>query len=306
VVSNPSLSGPNRQPERNGQSVGHLRCDSQETTQLELKDTQNDWLPPRRELPFPKPRDSNRGQSSPAPDLPPLPKPTPVQQADSPEKTALPANKGVSMAISKPVKKRVAQRKPAVKKPSEAKVSIAKRPDVTTITESGGDREAGGQEDEPSPLAAKSGTARPPSAASGLQSKVTATKKRSAPARPSASSKKPKMVDQSTQTQTLSGRQHTIALASTSNNVNSAPTATEESPAPPPQSYLDLVDTFIKRHQSGPAPKELWERPGYEEADEEQRQMMLNEFICENLENSEFLQLCADTEKAWRRIGFGM
>jgi hypothetical protein len=38
----------------------------------------------------------------------------------------------------------------------------------------------------------------------------------------------------------------------------------------------------------------------------EQRHLLLNNFICENLENKDFLQLCEDTANAWRRIGLGI
>jgi hypothetical protein len=34
--------------------------------------------------------------------------------------------------------------------------------------------------------------------------------------------------------------------------------------------------------------------------------LIVNDFICANLENTDFLRLCEDTEKAWRRIGLGM
>jgi hypothetical protein len=197
----------------------------------------------------------------------------------------------------------VAQRKPAVKKPPEVKPPAESHTETGSITQSGLTSGADVREDEPSPLAAKSNASRPAST-SGLQTKATAAKKRSAPARLAANPKKPKMVDQSTQTQTLSGRNHTSAQVLSSSNGNSPPA--EEPSVPPPQSYVDLINSFITTRQSAPAPKELWERPRYAEADEEQRQLILNDFICENLENPEFLQLCADTEKAWRRIGLGM
>ncbi|KIN01400.1 hypothetical protein OIDMADRAFT_123139 [Oidiodendron maius Zn] len=145
---------------------------------------------------------------------------------------------------------------------------------------------------------------RPPSAISGLQSKSTATRKRSAPIRPSASTKRPRMVDQSTQTQILPGYDITLASLSANEISTSIPPA-EHLPAPP-QDFLDILETFITRHQSEPAAKELWDRPGYAQADEEQRQRILNEFICENLENPEFVQLCEDAEKTWRRMGLGM
>jgi hypothetical protein len=69
---------------------------------------------------------------------------------------------------------------------------------------------------------------------------------------------------------------------------------------------LNDIDAFITKHNPQPKAKELWESPGYAEADEEHRQTMLNDFICENLDNADFLQLCRDAEFAWRRIGLGM
>jgi hypothetical protein len=69
---------------------------------------------------------------------------------------------------------------------------------------------------------------------------------------------------------------------------------------------LNDLDAFITKHNPQPKAKELWESPGYAEADEEHRQTMLNDFICENLDNADFLQLCRDAEFSWRRIGLGM
>jgi hypothetical protein len=267
-----------------------------------LSDAHDDWMPPRRELPFPKLRDGDRGRASSTSDLPSLPKPTPLRKADSPAEVTPSTGKtakDVSTPAPKPAKKRAAPRKPPAKKTPEEKLPPEKRPEATATAESDADGVAGAQEDEVSPLAAKSNAARP-STASGLQSKAATTKKRPAPARPSSSAKKPKMVDQGTQTQTLSGRDHTTALEPVSDNAPLAP------PAPPPQSYLDMLDAFVTTHRSRPAPRELWERPGYAEAGDEQRQAMLSDFICENLENADFLKLCEDTEKSWQRIGLGM
>jgi hypothetical protein len=214
------------------------------------------------------------------------------------------ANVAVSTPIPKPSKKRVAQHKSTVQKLTEAKLPQEYQLEDSATMEPELGRKVDRQ-DELSPLASKSDRTCPPVAAPGLQSKATAAKKRSAPVR-SSSTKKLKMVDQGTQTQTLSGCDHTTALLPLSNNQTSASVARKECPTPPPHSYLDLLDAFVTRYQSGPAPKNLWNRPGYTEADEEQRQQILNEFICENLDNPEFIHLCEDTEKAWRRMGLGM
>lgn len=265
-------------------------------------DSCDDGLPPRRELPFPKLRESDRCSS--APDLSLLSKPTPDPDTAAPQKKVVKlVNKSSSTPIPKPTKKRVVQRKPIVKNPPEINPPVETHTETSCITQPGLSKGADSQEEEASPLAAKSNTTRLAST-SGHQPKATTAKKRSAPARLPANPKKLKMVDQSTQTQTLSGRDHTSALALSSNK--GSPPPAEEPTIPPPQDYVDLINTFIATRQAGPTPKELWERPRYAEADEEERQLILNDFICENLENPEFLQLCADMEKAWRRIGLGM
>jgi hypothetical protein len=154
-------------------------------------------------------------------------------------------------------------------------------------------------------LAAKSTTllSRSPSEASGLVSKATAaTKKRTAPVARPSSPKRPKMVDQATQTQTLSGRDHSASQRKVPGIV---PELVVD-PASPPDTYLDVLDAFVAKHRDRPALKELWETPGYADADQEHRDKILNDFVCENLENPDFIQLCQDTEISWRRIGLWM
>ena len=267
-------------------------------------------VPPKRILPFPKPREVSTQHSASISDLDPLlPKPTQVScpgSADLATKTPIP--------VAKPIKKRVAQRKPAVAEVPE----IAESP--SPQRGSNINAPASQPSEEPSPLAAKSAAAasRPSSAASTLQSKV-APKKRAAPGRPASATKRPKMIDQATQTQTLSGRDHTSALQSFRNEEPPTPAidapSSRSTPAPPPfpappplppVSYLDAVDAFVTKNKARPAPQELWERPGYAEADVEERHLLLNTFICENLGNKDFIQLCEDTANAWRRIGLGM
>jgi hypothetical protein len=250
--------------------------------------------------------------------LPPLPKPTPVARTQSTIKPPETSTEKAPTPTPKPTQKRVAQRKSRnvtspldESAPGEAPLSetLEKQPIVF--------KQPAEPEDEPSPLAAKSAAVapRPASAMAGLQSKATTTKKRAAtPIRPTSAAKRSKMVDQSTQTQTLSGRDHTIARKTTpANDVfadvpTNVPALVADTPSPAslPESYLDTVDKFVANHKARPAPKELWQAPGYAEAGEEQRLLLLNDFICDNLENADFLQLCQDTEKAWRRIGLGM
>ena len=301
---NPSQTVVISRPQLNNQTADLSQGEPPETNPFDRTDIHNDWLPPRRELPFPKFPGPFGEQVSSASDLPLLPKPTPVRKTASPEKTEMSSNKDISTPIPKPIKKRVVQRKSTVRKSIEVKLPSEQQCQRNSTVEPEVGTNVGRQEDELSPLAAKSDGTRPPSAISGLHSKSTTTRKRSAPIRPSASTKRPRMVDQSTQTQILPG--YDITLASLSANEISTSTTPAERPPAPPQDFLGILETFITRHQSEPTGKELWDRPGYAQADEEQRQRILNEFICENLENPEFVQLCEDAEKTWRRMGLGM
>ncbi|PVH78468.1 hypothetical protein DL98DRAFT_248312 [Cadophora sp. DSE1049] len=265
-------------------------------------DLQSLPVPPRRELAFSPPDPLPRSSS--AVDLPPLPKPTPVTKSNP----IKPAEAGSSREPKNlaPIK-RVAQRKAPAPKAANPRASSP----LKTVTRETTITPPARNEDAPSPLAAKSATAsRPTSAASGLVSKASApiTKRVAPPIRPPSSAKRPKMIDQSTQTQTLSGRDHTAKerVAASHNVPEGTPAAVAPTASGPPQSFLNDLDTFVAHHKNRPAPKELWQKPGYAEADVVHRQMMLNDFICQNLENADFLQLCADTEVAWRRIGLGM
>ncbi|KAH8684770.1 hypothetical protein BGZ60DRAFT_398281 [Tricladium varicosporioides] len=267
-------------------------------------------VPPPRELPFPSTQGKVRSASTSG--LPPLSKPSLAETSlttiagneDTTEKQSTPTRK--------PAKKRVAQRKPSTVKKVQAiapkEIPQVTAPATSIITNEATNLQAPPtQIDEPSPLAARSATgSRPPSETSGLHSKATTARKRvTPPARPSSASKRSKMVDQSTQTQTLSGRDHTILQRSISPN---SILEHENAPIPesPPEDYLSSLDSFVSKYKARPKPEEIWQAPEYATADEAKRRVLLNDFICDNLENADFLQLCQDTEKAWRRIGLGM
>jgi hypothetical protein len=117
-----------------------------------------------------------------------------------------------------------------------------------------------------------------------------------------ASKQARKMVDRATQTQTLSGRDHTAPLALTT-AVGRPPSARIGEAIQPPDSFMNEIEAFVSKRKHLPAPQELWQRPGYAEASPEERQAIINDFICENLDNEDFLKLCEDTGNVWRRIG---
>ena len=275
-------------------------------TQMRTTDMQNLLIPPRRELPFPKPREKSSGS-----DLPPLlPKPTPVANAYSPSKVSVVSSELGSppTPIPRP-RQRVAQRKA----PTPRQV-ILEDPEKAAAVKVPGEAvksDTSPAEDEPSPLAAKSAavTSRPASAPLGLLSKASASvKKRPAPSRPLSVNKRPKMISQGTQTQTVAAQNCRIEVAHIESTKNHVPDAMAESasPAIPPNSYLDGLDEIITSLKTRPPAKELWEQPGYSSAGPEHREKLLNDFICENLDNPEFLMLCQDAQTAWRRIGLGM
>ncbi|KAH6679669.1 hypothetical protein B0J14DRAFT_696905 [Halenospora varia] len=280
------------------------------STPNDLSQIHSFTVPPPRELPFPKPQEKVRSASTSG--LPPLSKPSLAETS----LTTTAGNEDVaeqqSTPTRKPAKKRVAQRKPSAVKKVQAiapkEIPQVAAPATSIITNEATNLQAPpAQVDEPSPLAAKSAAgSRPSSATSGLQSKATTARKRvTTPARPSSASKRSKMVDQSTQTQTLSGRDHTVLQRSIS--ANSVPEL-DNSPTPesPPENYLNSLDSFVAKYKARPKPEEIWQAPEYAGTDEDRRRVLLNDFICDNLENADFLQLCQDTEKAWRRIGLGM
>ncbi|KAH7346337.1 hypothetical protein BKA65DRAFT_537026 [Rhexocercosporidium sp. MPI-PUGE-AT-0058] len=267
---------------------------------------QDPTVPSRQELPFSRP-ERKPGSSSIA-ELPPLPKPTPLINVNLNRSNYMSSAPEPAKAV--PIKG-VAQRKASASKAPPESASVAVSP-LKPLSRETTIAPPTLHEDAPSPLAAKSAAAsRPASAASGLISKTASSAKKriAAPIRPPSSTKRPKMVDQSTQTQTLSGRDHTVKErmhATTSVPEVDPPNISTVPPPVPPQSYLDELDAFVANHRARPAPRELWQVPGYAEADADRRHMMLNDFICQNLENPDFLRLCADTENAWRRLGLGM
>jgi hypothetical protein len=279
---------------------------------LHSSDIHDFWIPPRQELPFPNPKDIGNARPSSVSDLPLLPKPTPVSRvtltANPPKTTHEEATKS---PLPKPVsKKRVAQRKESTISDTQEQNDHLSSTESVAANFLTDEIVNASPEDEPSPLAAKSAAAAQSSTMSGLHSKAMAVKKRNAmPIRSPSVTKRPKMVDQSTQTQTLSGRDHTAGMRamSTDKISDSADKSSAFTPpVDPPEIYLRHLDAFVTKLKDRAAPKELWETTGYADGDEEMRSIILNDFICENLENRDFLQLCEDTGKAWRRIGLGM
>jgi hypothetical protein len=265
------------------------------------------WLPPRRELPFPKSRISTKSCVSTVDLHPSSEEPfRAVEQVG--EDTECVAPGSTTPAFHRTMK-RVAQRQ-TNRAPLAAQRNISDllAKDVPSVDGRDGRLQMlAEREEEPSLLAAKSAAASRPSTAPGLRPKVmnTAPQKRGRDTGPETvpvSKHARIMVDKATQTQTGSGRDHTAPLA-LSTGTGRPLSSTTDVVIQPPESFMSEIEDFVSRHKHRPAPEELWQRPGYSEASPEERQAIINDFICENLDNEDFLKLCEDTGNVWRRIG---
>ena len=264
------------------------------------------WIPPKRELPFPKPKESKKA----------------VQLASKPKSDS--ENKSMLQSVPDTHEEREGKRAVARKTstpPTSALPPTLEIPDSDYETTRS--KNALGTlvvwEEEPSPLASKSTAIVRPSVASGLKSKATSTIKRSneAVAKVEAA-KKVKMVDTGTQTQTLSGRDHTASIARaatvTAEQVVPAPVP-GPTPTPilpvvdsgiqrPPADFMDDLELLVSKYGGKRKPVELWEIPGWTTATDEERYSMTQHWICMQLEDPSFLDLCKHVENVWQRIGF--
>lgn len=165
------------------------------------------------------------------------------------------------------------------------------------------------REEEPSPLAVKSASIQRPSTAPALQSKTAPTRKR--PARAAVKSIQPPnkktktMVDSSTQTETKSGREHTIPPILESANIASA----EHEDAGPrvellTDSYMDGIEDFVSRHRNRPLRREIWDTSSWEDDTTEERQQRIDDYLVDLIGDDDFAQLCEDVHNSWTRIGF--
>lgn len=288
------------------------------------------WIPPKRELPFPKPKEPKKALET-------TQKPKkgsengPVLQSKG---TGVPENlantKTLPNKYGEQQGKRVAVRRtntPPISKLS----SVVEVPDSDEETRPiNAHRNSVLWQEEPSPLASKSATIVRPATAPGLKSKAITSRKRSNEAAPKwALAKRVKMVNSSTQTQTLSGRDHTAAVSRastiTAEPVLPAPvTVSAPDPpvpvpvsapaAPPPdvvseakgptEGFMDELCRFIPKYGGKPKPVELWEVSSWDKATEEERHSMTENWICEQIEDPSFLELCKHVDTVWKKIGF--
>ncbi|KFY84622.1 hypothetical protein V500_09157 [Pseudogymnoascus sp. VKM F-4518 (FW-2643)] len=288
------------------------------------------WIPPKRELPFPKPKEPKKAlettqkpkkSSEDGPIL--QPKGTGVSENLANTKT-LPNKHGEQQG------KRVAVRRTSTP-PISKLSSVVEVPDSDEETRPiNAHRDSMLWQEEPSPLASKSAAIARPSTAPGLKSKAITSRKRSNEAAPKwALAKRVKMVNSSTQTQTLSGRDHTAAMSRastiTAEPVLPAPVTVPApdpsvpvpvlAPAVPPpdvvseakgptEGFMDELGRFIPKYGGKPKPVELWEVSSWDKATEEERHSMTENWICEQIEDPSFLELCKHVDTVWKKIGF--
>lgn len=224
----------------------------------------------------------------------------------------------------KPAAKPVRKRAPTRKKTEAAAAALPREiPD----SQERDTRTASTLPGEPvSPLAARAAAIPRPSTAPPGKA-VTQSRKRAAATNIAPPAKNAKMVDSSTQTQTGSGRKHT-ALPRSATVTQTTPAAEVEQPratAPPPPPVAtpappaqqaargptaeevggigEVMENFIARMARPRRPLEIYELPGWDEADEDERQAMVENWMVEQLQNPKFIELCRTMENVWQRTG---
>ncbi|KAM0134047.1 hypothetical protein ACHAO1_005875 [Botrytis cinerea] len=251
-------------------------------------------IPPKRQLPFATVRDSSRAKSVSLADTNRLVQ-TPKQRKRPLEDFigGNPSNES-STPTTKPTKRRVASRKGTVHLPE---VNGPPSKDCPSKETSASDTLGVPIQTEKLPLLEVMSTITP-TISDSLPSKLQA-EGNSARQQPFPVLKTPmalRMLDRSTQTQTLSGRDHTAALKPALNGS----VVGLQSTLPTALALQEDLDLIVSRYSSG---SRVNLPPNYNDVPDDERHKMLNDFIIKNLENDNFLKLVEDMEASWRRIG---
>ncbi|KAL3421785.1 hypothetical protein PVAG01_05941 [Phlyctema vagabunda] len=279
-------------------------------------DKQNDWIPPRRELPFPKLKEKKNPPINRLPHTSPLP--------ESTIKTPIPAvAAAVQPAILPPPKpvqrqpKRVAQRKAAPKSsPATVPPSIPIRSSSVILPCHRKEVASSVSRIEATQL----------DTSSKLQSKAAIPTKQTTqinqpydPLRKVASSFSSSNIDLISEAVPLSKR---LVVDSSSHNppaakrvrtieqgtqtVKGVTAVSEQEPFQDSDLQVkhlnDIYSAFVK-YKSRPAPAEIHDAPGYSEMSIDAREKLLQNWFHENLQDEEFLSLLEDMENSWLRIG---
>lgn len=295
------------------------------------------WVPPRRELPFPKAKPKETKKKAEPSKLSHVEASTPSGSRTLPK--APPINKAVVIktpppATAKPkakaTKKGAAQRKkaPAVTEPllevpdSQERPKSRPSPTLSPVAAA-----------PDSPLASKSATVTcSPEPTAQKEATAASRKRRAATELKPTAAKIPKMVSSSTQTQTGSGRDHT-ALARVATPIpaaamvepaiqvpSSAPAPTPQPMMGPPRAAVEnpevaaadlentasVMQNWVEKHTKPGKQAEAWEHPKWDTATEEERHDILEDWMCRQLEDPKFMELCKTMETVWQRSGMDM
>ena len=289
------------------------------------------WIPPKRELPFPKSKVQKKTLETSQKSKKGSENASMLQSKDTGANEGPKKSRTLPSKLGEKQNKRVAMRRTNTP-PTSKLPTVVEVPDSDEETRpTNALRNSVLWEEEPSPLALKSAAIVRPSTAPGLKSKAINTRKRSNEVAPKwALAKRVKMVDSSTQTQTLSGRDHTAAM-SRSSTITAEPAlpaavtvtvpapepvlpAPVPAPAPPPpnvvseavrpiEGFMDENDRFIPKYGGNLRSAELWEVSAWDNATSEERHSITETWICEQIEDPEFIEMCKHVDSVWKKLG---
>ena len=137
-----------------------------------------------------------------------------------------------------------------------------------------------------------------------LPQKFPGVQKRMIPAPEVPSPKRQKTrVDQSTQTQTNSGRDHTASLTIPA-PVRKSPDYKDQDTQTPSvlSSLLERNQEVFKKDQCARPATDALATPDYHALPENERHALLNNYLFECLDDPNFMKLCKDMDKCWRKV----
>ncbi|RAL67048.1 hypothetical protein DID88_007828 [Monilinia fructigena] len=254
-------------------------------------------IPPKRHLPFSTAKVSLNLAS-----ITPENANTTVQTANKRKRPVgdtsdIKAAPDVSTSIQRQVKRRVASGKNITHLP-ETTHSLSRTLPSKILTGDGLGISV--QDKESSSLMAKSCVM---SDASGVPSKLQSKKVVARQLDVSTLSDSPetlKMVNRSTQTQEILGRDHTASSTPTQSASALQPSSKTSTAFGTPPVLQNDLDLFSSRYSSR---SKISLPPNYSDVSDDVRLEMLNDFIIANLENEDFLKLAEDMDASWRRLG---
>ncbi|TQS36672.1 hypothetical protein Golomagni_02869 [Golovinomyces magnicellulatus] len=262
--------------------------DQQSSSLTQREDDQNIWIPPKRKLPFLRPQDRIKASSESVKDLPPLPKPTPVTKATG------------RLSSLKNAEKKETERKKRPQKTVRKKSKRVKLP-IKTIPSKESESKTNEDGNSSATITPQESSDKPDQLKIKSKANRRITSIRHTPIKKSI-----KMVNQGTQTLDCTQQNNTSSQRDNATNGNETEHLIDrQTPEPCSDHIVKAIEkSIICRDQT--SHRELCDRAGYAEASDEIRHSLIQDFICESLENEDFLKLCKDVEFSWQRICLGM